>query len=87
MIGSKVGYELLLMFTSLVWRMVRASREITETFPAVRSIPLHPFDDGGARGSEDSPGKGGILSIGKEEFDHRSANGSRVLRISDTLIV
>ena len=87
MIGSKIGYEFLVMFRSLVRRMVRLSRQITETFPAARTIALHPFDDGGATGSEDPGGKGDILSISKEEFDHRSANGPRVPRISDTLIV
>ena len=87
MIGSKIGYEFLVMFRSLVRRAVRPSRKIAETLSAVFSIPFDPFDDSRAGASEDPGGKGDILSIGKEEFDHGSANAPRVPRISDTLIV
>jgi hypothetical protein len=51
------------------------------------SMPFDPFDDCRARGSEDPGGERGILSIGKEELDHLSMNGLRVLGISDTVIV
>lgn len=66
---------------------VRPSREILETFPALCFVPFDPFDDCRARGSEDPGGKGDVLSVGEEELDHGSANGLRVLGISDTFIV
>lgn len=87
MIGSELGDELLVMLGGFVWRMMRTSREVAETPPALGSIPLDPFDDSRARGSEDSGGKGGVLSIGQEELHHGSADGLRVLGVSDTLIV
>jgi len=86
-IGSKLGDELLVMLGGLMRRMVRPSREVTETLPATGFVSFDPFDDCRARGSEDPCGKGGILSVGKEELDHGSVNGLSVLGISDTLIV
>lgn len=86
-IGSELGYELLVMLGSLMRQMMKPSGQGMETSPAMFSIPLDPFDNCGARSSENAPGKGDIVSIGKEELDHGAANRLRVLRISDTLIV
>lgn len=67
--------------------MMRSSREIADTLPALCSIPFDQLDDCRATGSEHQAGKGGILSLCKEELDHDSANGLRVLGIFDTRIV
>jgi hypothetical protein len=87
MIGSEVGYELLVILGGLMRATVRPSREVPKTFPALCFVPFDPFDDCRARGSEDPGCKGGVLSVGEEELDHGCANGFRVLGISDTFIV
>lgn len=87
MIGSEIGYELLVILGGLMRAKVRPSREVPKTFPALCFVPFDPFDDCRARGSEDPGRKGDVLSVGEEELDQGSANGFRVLGISDTFIV
>ena len=87
MIGSEVGDQLLVMVWSLVRATARPSREVSETFPTVCLVPSYPFGDCRATGSEDSGGVGNVLSMVKEEPDHRPADGLRFLGVSDPLIV
>ena len=66
---------------------MRSSGEIAQTPLAMLSKPLDPLEDRRAGGVKGPGGLRDVLSVGKEEVDHRPAVGLGVLRVSEPIIV
>lgn len=85
MIGTQVGNQLLVMLRGLVGTVVGAFRQVPETSLAPLSKPLDPFEDRRAGGVEGPGVLRDVLSVSKEEIDHRPAVGLGVLRVSQRI--
>ena len=86
-IGSQLGNQLLMVWGSLMGTAMRSSGAISQAPLALLPEPLDPLEDCGARGAEDPGGFRDVLSVGKEEVDHRPAVALGLPRVSQPVVV
>ena len=86
-IGSQLGNQFLVLWGNLVGAAMRSSGAISQAALTMLSEPLDPLEDRGAGGAEGPGGFRDVLSVGKEEIDHRPAVPLGLPRVSQPVVV